>query len=183
MTTNGGYLHGGTQVFGTDVRVLVGEQHNLTSQMTQYGVESGKSIVDHVILLPNAVDVKFAMTNSNGGAQKANNVYMHFAKLRDSRTPMTLDTEHARYKNMVIVGFYPDHHAPFKGAYTATLRLSQAGVIGEDSMIEATGGRPESVLADDGTQKTGCGFTNGGERQPITDPALMKSCSSKLGSY
>lgn len=102
MATEAGTLRGGVFVAGVQVRVLKGEEHNLTCQVTRYSVEDGKSIADHVILNPNAVNIRFEMPNSNGGAEKARDVFQQFTKMRDHRTPINLETEHGRYKNMVI---------------------------------------------------------------------------------
>lgn len=168
---------------GVEVRVLTEEAHNISAQATQYGVESGKSISDHVILQPNQVDVSFEMTNTDGGAEKARAVFHEFVRLRDERMPLTLDTEHARYKNMVITRFTPDHSAPHKGAFRATVTLQQVGVVGEDSMIAATGGRPASVLAKDGTQKTAVAYRYTGASDTATNRALSERITAALASY
>lgn len=176
-----GTLRGGVTILpGVQVRVLSGEYHSLTNQVTQYGVESGKSIADHVIMRPNMLDIRFEMPNSNNGRQKAADVFHQIAKMRDEREPIIVDTEHARYKNMVIVGFTPDHVAPFKGAIGANVRLSQVGIIGEQSQVEASGGRPEKTLSGDGTNKTGSAAQDSGSVTPNTSRAIRESIQSFL---
>lgn len=178
-----GIIHGGVNVAGVEVRVLTEESHAIASQATQYGVETGKSISDHVIMTPNTVDISFEMTNTNGGAERARAAFQEFVKLCDGRMPLILDTEHARYKNMVLTGFNPNHRAPFKGAYAASVRLTQVGVVGESNMVSATGGRAEGFLASDGTQKTGTGYQYAGSSQPTSNRALSDRITNTLSGY
>lgn len=182
MAEQVGSLRGGSLVAGVPVRVLKGEEHSLTCQVTKYSLEDGKSIADHVILNPNTVNIRFEMPNSNGGAEKARDVFQQFAKIRDSRTLITLETEHGRYKNMVIAAFTPDHRAPYKGAYAANLRLEQAGIVGEANMVSASGGRPASILAQDGTQCTACNAQVSGEQQAIAGGPINNRCLAQLDS-
>ena len=172
-------LHG-VRFFGQEVRVLKREVHNLVNQPTQYAVESGKSISDHVMMMPNIVDVCFEMTNSDRGVEQAREAFQYFAWLMKKKIPMTLDTEHARYKNMVIASFSPDHRAPYKGAYVAILRLQQVGVVGQGDMISASGGRNPGVLENDGTSKTACAGQYCGQAMPNTDAALGNRCDAFL---
>lgn len=168
---------------GVVVRVLKGEGHFLSNQPTQYAVESGKTISDHVVMTPNIVDVRFEMTNSDDrGANKARNVFQAIAKLMDERQLVELITEHAKYKNMVIANFSPDHRAPYKGAYAAVLRLQQVGIIGEASMVSAAGGRSASVLAKDGTDKTASAGQAFGQVQPDTNEARLETCMAGLAA-
>lgn len=178
-----GILHGGVLVAGVEVRVLTGEYHHISAQATRYGVESGKSVVDHVILQPNEVEITVEMTNSNRGAERARAVFQQFVKKIEAREQVTLDTEHARYKNMVITGFSPDHKAPHKGAYSASLRLSQIGIVGETGLVSDSGGRPSNVLAKDGTDKTACCYVNSGQQNSVTDRSLVAKCLENIGGY
>lgn len=162
------------------VRVLKREAHALSSLVARYPVESGKSVSDHVALNPNCVDVSFEMPNSDNGVELARDVFQQFVKMRDDREPVTLDTEHARYKNMVVAAFSAEHAAPFKGALVANVRLQQVGIIGETDMVSARGGRPEGVLADDGTQKTACAAIRGGEQPGATSGVVLNNCGPCL---
>ncbi len=176
------FLYSGTIVAGVKVRVLKEERHQLTSEATQYGVETGESIVDHEVLHPNLVEVEFEMTNSDKGREEATLVMQRFIALRDKRQPMTLYTEHACYKNMVITGFCPAHQAPNKGAFKATLRLAQIGLVGESETVSALGGRPASVLAKDSTGKTAVPLTCGGRVQAIAE-AMNPELVNKVAKF
>jgi hypothetical protein len=172
-----------SQVANVLVRVLKEEAHNLTSQATHYPVESGDSIADHVVLNPNAVDIRFVMPNSGpGAAEQARSVFQQFIQMRDEREPVELMTEHVKYKNMVLVGLAVDHAAPFRGAFSASVRLEQVGIIGESKIAAAHGGRPESVLTGGGVQKTACGATCGGEQPGVTSGVTLTNCGSCLAN-
>lgn len=144
------------KIHDIEVRVLKTEAHKISSAATQYPVEDGKSIIDHVNLNPNQVSITCEITNSNGGANQAVIALGQFIRLRDERTVINLTTEHALYKNMVLVNIAPVHQAPYKGALKYDLTFQQVGIVGEKNMINAQGGRPVGVLAGDGTSKTAC---------------------------
>lgn len=180
MAESAGVLR--SRVVNIAVRVLKDEAHHLMSAVTNYPVESGKSISDHVSLQPNVVDIRFEMPNSGGGTEMARSVFAEFVKMRDNREPVTLETEHARYKNMVLTAFAADHAAPYKGALFASVRLQQVGVVGENDMVSAQGGRPEGILSGDGTSKTACAAAFEGEQAGQTSGQPLNNCLTKLGA-
>ena len=178
-----GIVRNASMVAGVTVRILKSEAHNLSGQATQYPVESGKSIADHVILNPNVVDIRFEMPNSGvWGPGWARAIFQKFVDMRDRREPVILDTEHGRYKNMVLVSFTPDHRAPFKGAFAASVRLQQVGIVGEKESVSAAGGRDPSVLADGSVSKTACAATDGGTAQAVSSGAILAQCMAAIAS-
>ena len=175
-----GVLRGGVLVAGVEVRVLKTEAHSITSTPTMYPVESGKSIIDHVTLNPNVVLFRVEMTNTDSGTEEARNVMEQFVQMRDNREPLELMTEHATYKNMVLIGCLPVHQAPYKGALQFDLRFQQVGVIGEANLISKSGGRPSSILAKDGIQAIATAFSYAGEQLMDTGRVLVSNCQSWL---
>lgn len=186
IRTGGEIQHGGYGILrgmsGQQHIVMIRESHNLASQITHFPVESGKSIADHVILTPNQVEIQIEVTNTAGGRDAAGTIAEEFVKKMDSREPFELLTEHLRYTNMVITGFRPVHQAPYKGAFAASIRLEQVGIIGESRMVSASGGRPASILAQDGTNRTACNYTYSGTQQPGNNRALLDRCLDYLSS-
>lgn len=172
----------GTRIGSVEVRVLKSEAHNLTSTPTMYAVEDGKSIIDHVNLNPNIVQIRCEMTNTNAGTEAARNVMLEFNKSRESREIITLNTEHASYKNMVLIALRPVHEAPYKGALIIDLVFHQAGIVGETSLVSASGGRDARVLSQDGTHKTASGYIFSGESLGVTSGTLIDKCMSILSS-
>lgn len=184
MATQAGVIR--TVIADIEVRILKMEAHNLTSTPTMYPVESGSSIADHVCLNPNVVQIRCEMPNSfsgGNGPELARSVMLQFAQMREKREPIQLMTEHASYKNMVLVGVVPVHQAPYRGALIIDLVFHQVGIIGQTGLIEASGGRPSNILSQDGTQATACGYSYAGESQGITDGSLFNKCGSALGGY
>ena len=184
MSAQAGVLR--TNVANVIVRILKMEAHSLTSTPTQYPVEDGKSIADHVNLNPNVVQIRCEMPNSyNGGngPERARLVMQQFAKMRERREPIQLLTEHLSYKNMVLVACHPVHQAPYKGALVIDLVFQQIGIIGQTGLISASGGRPANKLSQDGTQATATGYSYAGEVAGINSGNVFKSCGSALGGY
>lgn len=200
MANMAGVLRGGNTICDIPVRVKLRESHSISNTVTQYGVESGKSISDHVISNPNVVDIEFEMTNTDGGRELAIKTFQDFAELLAKKEPVNLYTEHATYRNMIVESFNPDHVAPNRGAYRATLRLRQMGVIGAGQTVTAAqGGRMQSVLAGDrmyrGTgiartaqsqetaYRTAVPHVDAGRADSLLDEALTQKVLSALAGY
>lgn len=181
-----GIVWGGSFVAGIPVRVKIREAHNIASRATQYAVENGDSISDHVIRTPNTVDTTFEMTNTTDtdgdGIARAQTVFIEFIRRQESRLPFILDTEHARYRNMVMVSFTPEHTAPNKGTFRAVLRTQQVGVIGDTDTINSQGGRSRNILLNDGTQVVACDATNSGFVNVDRDSIRLTFLLQKLES-
>lgn len=183
MSAQAGVLRGGSYVAGIEVRILKMEAHSLTSMPTQYPVEDGKSVIDHVNLNPNVIQIRCEMPNTDAGTEKARGVMNQFNQMREKREPMNLNTEHASYKNMVLVALNPVHMAPYKGALIIDLVFQQVGIIGQAGLVSAAGGRYPNVLSQDGTQATAAGYSYAGETPGISNGAVYGACGSALGGY
>lgn len=183
MSAQTGGSRGGSMVAGVEVRILKSEAHSLTSTPTQYPVEDANSIIDHVMLNPNVVQIQCEMPNTNSGTEKARRVMQDFNEMRESRKVMDLVTEHALYKNMILISVHPVHQAPYKGALILDMVFHQVGVIGRTGLVSAAGGRSPGLLSPDGTQATACGYRYAGECRPATDGALFDKCADALGGY
>ncbi len=184
------------------VDVRIRESHNLSMQLTQYAVESGKSISDHVISNPNEVEIEFEMTNTDGGRDRAKRSFQDFVHLMQARKPVDIITEHATYRNMVFVGFPSEHSAPNLGTLRGTARFQQAGILGDKNTV--TAGRNERVLSgfpvsyeavgagwsqigtrdnQDCTYRTGCSGIDSGLQTMDNRPQMMEKISSVLSGY
>lgn len=179
MSDQYGFLRG-VSVAGIKVRVLKSESHKISSTPTQYPIESGKSVIDHMVLNPNAVQIKCEITNVNAGTEQARLVLIDFNKMRENREPFDLLTEHVSYKNMVLIGLNPVHQAPYKGALVIDLSFHQVGIIGEVQLIARAGGRPNKVLISGGIRATACAAQFSGEQPANTNAALIGQCIGYL---
>jgi hypothetical protein len=141
---------------GVNVTVLESETHNRVSQMTEQVIESGSVINDHIILKPQTVTLQFEQCNVLYGKKDAfdgktredlatmsvsyvNEAYFEIRKVYNdlvnmwkSRTPVTLDTFHEQYYNMILSNLSGLHKAPYKGTMKFTATFTQLNLIKSD---------------------------------------------------
>lgn len=119
-----GVIRGGPMVAGVEVSVVTSEQHTMTAKATQQAIESGAVVTDHVILDPLQLSVSCEIGNV-GGSSAARGVFEAFSAAMQKREPLEVITEHAVYKDMLILSLTPLHAAPFKGALQITAQMQQ----------------------------------------------------------
>lgn len=150
-------LRKGAVVAGISVSVKKSEAHDLSADVTDFALESGALVSDHMILKPAQVVVDVGMKNAGPFAvEAARDVYAAFQEIRDKRETVTLVTEHAVYRDMVLKSMTPLHQAPFKGAFTCSLTFRQIGFVQLQSA-----GRSPAVLKGK-AKKTGSAPVNAG---------------------
>ncbi|MCC8194888.1 MAG: hypothetical protein LIP28_09620 [Deltaproteobacteria bacterium] len=139
-------------------------------------MESGAAVTDHVIQNPDELTVTFSMSNAGDGTNAARDVFESFKKMKEEARLLEVETEHALYRDMVIVSLSPLHSAPFKGAQQCTLGLQkisrvQLTVVGrEDGDLEGEAG------------KTHSGEVEGGQQEPkVVDDARSAKLKKLLG--
>lgn len=97
------------------VDAAISEQHSQTSQVTQYPVESGATIADHVINDPFSLSLSCVVSDAPlgevaavregaGDSQPSLSVYDQLQDLRDRRRAVTVTTSIQEYRNMVLTG-------------------------------------------------------------------------------
>lgn len=154
--TETGIVRQGSVVAGVSVSVKEAESHSFTSQMTDIPLESGAVVADHVIRQPDTLSVSIAMTNT-GENGDTYSVFNQFYDMLESREPVEVITEHWIYTNMVLIGFTPNHAAPYRGAYTAECSFKKANLVTLNVV-----GKSSSKLKG-GAKKTGSGAVNSGK--------------------
>ena len=90
------------------------ETHSMTSKVTQYPIESGSVISDHVINNPVTVSIHGVVTNNTirdedeqeevriGDERKVGEAYDFLISIRDSKEPITILTGLSNYQDMVL---------------------------------------------------------------------------------
>lgn len=165
-------LRKGTVVAGISVSVKKSEAHDLSADVTDFALESGALVLDHMILKPAQVTVAVEMTNSGPFAvEAARDVYAAFRQMQEKREPVTLVTEHAVYKNMVLTGLPPLHQAPFKGAFTCSLTFKQISFV----ELQSAGRSPGRLKGK--AKKTGSSPVNAGR---VEAKKVERSKSDKI---
>ncbi len=130
------------------IDVQISERHDISMSVTQYAIENGNNVSDHIVENPNSLEIEFEMTNTDGGRDRAKRAFQEFVKLMQDKKPVQIITEHATYNNMVFTGFPSEHTTPNLGTLRGSARFEQIGIIGAENVI--TAGRHQSVLAGNG---------------------------------
>ena len=124
-----GYLYYPNQIGDIPVDVILSNSHILSAEVTKNTLENGAKISEHVVLDPAILSVSFQQTNVSGGAERARSVWGQFKQIRDERSLITVVTEHDIYENMIITNLTGLESAPFKGALSCTLTLTQVNFV------------------------------------------------------
>ena len=151
-----GIVRQGSVVAGISVSVKEAESHSFTSQMTDIPLESGAVVSDHVIRQPDTLSVSIAMTNTSEDGDNYS-AFDQFYDMLETREPVEVITEHWVYNNMVLIGFTPNHSAPYRGAYTAECSFKKANMVTLNVVGKSSG------KLKGGAKKTGSGTVNAGK--------------------
>ena len=117
-------------VAGVSVSVLEGEEHQRTAQMTEQVCETGRVISDHIILKPRSVTLRFEQSNSGSSSASAvRQVFNAMEAIWTNRTPITLNTLHFPYADMVCTSLSSLHKAPNKWTLKFTASFSQINEV------------------------------------------------------
>lgn len=114
------------------------EVHTRTSEVTQYPIESGSTITDHIVNDPIIISVSGIVsdipTNILGalagiGESRANNANEAMNKLIDDKSIVTLVTGLKVYQNMVITNFDVDRSVNTGKTLTFSATLQQVEIV------------------------------------------------------
>ncbi len=105
------------------------EHHKARAIATQFAVEDGSIVSDHVILLPKEVEISFAISNQDFdglsyGIRAATINYLMQVTI-ENRELHTILTRHYLYTNMVLVDVDVKNKAPFTGTLKGYLKFKQ----------------------------------------------------------
>lgn len=153
-------------IAGISVTARLQETYHYHSEATQFTVESGQPLTDHVIKRPVRVEIEFEVSNIDDGVQKAAGVpakpafykaksaLEKFINLWEKREPITLMTTHTMLKDMVCVSLQPDNQAPewgklrFRASFQQIKRIQLQSAIFSAAKLNAgivkTASEPQS---------------------------------------
>lgn len=85
----------------------INETHSAASEITDHPVETGASVTDHTRALPREVSITGLVTMSSLGDSSAprltpSEVFAELVRIKDSGEPLSLVTQLASYKDMLI---------------------------------------------------------------------------------
>lgn len=96
------------------------ETHKYSSDVTEYAVEDGTILSQHVIQKPAEVNLQFNETNGGkvqGDSSISNSeMFDKLLEIWEKKIPVSIVTEQKEYKNMVITNMPIMHKQPYKGA-------------------------------------------------------------------
>lgn len=101
------------------------EAHKYKSDVTEYALENGAIVAQHIIQSPIEVSLSFEETNSGkmvsnilqkAGLISKSKTFDQLVDIWKRKIPVSIITEHQEYKNMVIKNLPIMHQQPYKGA-------------------------------------------------------------------
>lgn len=96
------------------------ETHKYSSDVTEFAVESGAILSQHVIQKPVEVSLQFNETNggksSTSGGVSNSEMFDKLVQIWEKKIPVSIVTEQKEYKNMVISSLPIMHKQPYRGA-------------------------------------------------------------------
>jgi hypothetical protein len=113
------------RILDIPITIITQEVYNYEAQATQYPVESGAIISDHVILKPLTVDISFEVSNWEFG--DATWALELLQNQWASRSPCDLLTYHTLIDRMVMVNLNVVNSLPHWGKITCRAKFQQIG--------------------------------------------------------
>ena len=127
-------IFNGNIIADVEVSSKQSESHAFRAVATEYPIQNGSIVSDHVFLKPRELDVSFTSSNTPGPGYTAQQVFDAFKKHFINRDLLKVITEHDTCDNMVIVDFQPVHKAPNKGAFECTIKFQQINSVSVNSI-------------------------------------------------
>ena len=122
-------IFNGNIIADVEVSSKQSESHAFRAVATEFPIQSGSIVSDHVFLKPRELDVSFTSSNTPGPGYTAQQVFNAFKRHFTNRDLLKIITEHDTYENMIIVDFQPVHKSPHKGALECTLKFQQINSV------------------------------------------------------
>lgn len=115
-------LFSGKQIIADiEFDAITSEAHTMEATATQYAVDGGAMVSDHVTVLPDGLEIRGGISNADGG-ERARTVIAELRRKLRARQRLDVLTTHELYSDMVFLGANAENAGPFDGALT--LRLS-----------------------------------------------------------
>ena len=148
--------------------VRLGEFHQFQAQVTDFTIENGDTVGDHIALLPDVVEIQLQMSNFDADGLpllglRAATFLQTLRAAQRAREIYDVLTQHHLHQDMAIESITGDHTAPFRGRLDITIRFKRV-----DRIQLAFTELPESQLAEGGTAKSAASPVDGGRQDVVT---------------
>lgn len=118
-------LFNGNQVMAdVEFDAVTSEVHSFEASATQYAVDGGATISDHVTVLPDGLEIRGGVSNTDGG-ERAKTLLAELRRKVRAREPMEVLTTHELYSDLVLLGAIAENAGPFDGALTLRLTFQR----------------------------------------------------------
>lgn len=115
------------------------EVHKYQSEVTEYAVENGTILAQHIIQKPISISLSFEETNSGKmirsamaaygvNSVKNANMFDQLINIWENKIPVSIITEQREYKNMVVTNMPIMHKQPYRGALQVLVDFTQLTV-------------------------------------------------------
>lgn len=163
---------GGVQIDG-----FVREGHSRSTKTTEYPVEDGDTITDHIVVLPDELSIEgmvgptmVEVLSSNPASSRILDTYQQIRALVDAREPVSIATGLKVYQNMVIKEFNVDRDASTGQSLPFTMTLKEIKTVKSQTVYI-----PASQLGGDSAQAQGTSDVGKASAGSVQDNSLMKA--------
>lgn len=169
-------------VIGVPVDGRQAELHTLTAESSQFALEDGSQVSDHIVINPAEVEIPYVMSNFDGDegsyGQRATTSYNEFRQKLNSRQLYQVVTRHVLYENMALLETPAENTAPFSGRLFGSLRFKQVNQANVASVQY-----PPSQFPNDGTRTSAMSEVQSGNQasSELTDITAIEIANETWG--
>ncbi|WAT31818.1 phage baseplate protein [Pseudomonas sp. GXZC] len=118
-------LFSGNQIIADiEFDAITAEVHSMEATASQYAVDGGALVSDHVTVLPDGLEIRGGISNADGG-ERARTVIGELRRKLRARERLEVLTTHELYSDMVFLGANAENAGPFDGALTVRLSFQR----------------------------------------------------------
>ena len=102
-TKNGGVVESARpKIDSLTLDASISENHNYSSMVPEFTVETGSTISDNVVNLPAELEIRGTVSVLGGDPSRADDAFKTLLDIRDNREPITVVTTAKTYSNMML---------------------------------------------------------------------------------
>ena len=149
-------LFSGNQIMAdVEFDAVTSEVHSLEASATQYAVDGGATVSDHVTVLPDGLEIRGGISNTDGG-ERAKTLLAELRRKVRTRERLEILTTHELYSDLVLLGAIAENTGPFDGALTLRLTFQQVktAVVQTQAVPASLLIPPSGSAPDNATDKT-----------------------------
>ena len=168
------------------IDVKKSETHTLNATPTNFAVESGATVSDHIVLNPEKVEISFEISNKDfegfSYGIRAATIYQIMRQRLQSRSLNTVVTRHHLYTDMALIDLPVENTGPFNGRLIGKMVFQKINRP-KLKVVEV----PESNLPEGDIQKTASSTVESGRKATTNlndaeNTSLLKQITGSWGA-